>query len=67
MLSTRSAPAWRQSASKTCVEPASDPVCEFAARAPAPVRPPLRITVGFSRAQRRSARAKAGPSETPSM
>ena len=67
MPSTRSAPACRHSASKTCREPASDPVCELAARAPASVSPPLRITVGFTRAQRRSASANAGPSETPSM
>ena len=40
---------------------------EFAARVPASVRPPLRITTGFAAAALRSARRKCPPSRTPSM
>ena len=66
MLSTRSAPAWRQAASKTWRAPARLPVCDIVARPPASVRPPLRTTTGFAAAAVRNAARNRRPSRTPS-
>ncbi len=66
-MRTRIAPACRQTASKTSIEPASDPVWERAARAPSSVIPPLSTIVGLTRASAFNASKKARPSRGPSM
>jgi len=52
----RMTPAGRKSASTAASEPASAAVCDWVARAPAPVRPPLRARIGLRRATRRARR-----------
>ena len=54
MVSVRITPAWPKSASTATSRPASEPVCELAARAPDSVRPLLTTTMGLRRATRRA-------------
>jgi hypothetical protein len=58
IVSVRITPAWAISASTATSLPASEPVCELAARAPAPVRPLFTATIGLSRATSRRDRKK---------
>ena len=52
--SARSTPHWERRASVATSAPASAPVWEAAARAPAPVRPDFTTTMGFWRLTRRA-------------
>ena len=60
------APAWRQAASQTSDDPASEAVCERVARPPSSVRPPFQSTTGLWGVVSRSVRKKRGPSCSPS-
>ena len=52
--STRSTPHWLSKESIATSDPASEPVCEIAARAPRAVRPDLTTRIGFLREMRRA-------------
>ncbi len=67
MRSTRSTPERRKAASSTSSRPASAPVWEAAARAPASVRPGLRTMIGLLSATSRAAERKARASPIVSM
>ena len=67
MLSALSTPDWRKAAVKARSEPASVPVWEEAARAPAAVRPDLTMTSGFRRLAALATSMKRWPFSTPSM
>ena len=57
MVSARTTPAWRNSASTVTSEAATNaPVCDELARAPAAERPLLIAMIGFVRATRRAIR-----------
>ena len=64
----RMIPAWPKTPLYTRSAPASDPVCDDAARAPAPERATFTITIGLPRASARAAAAMTlRPSFNPSM
>ena len=60
------APHWRMTPRQMAWGAASEAVWDVAARAPASVRPPFHTTTGLRAVASRRARAKRGPSRTPS-
>src|SRR3546814_1575925 len=67
-LRARTTPYWRTMPSNTASSPANDPVCDAAARAPAPKRPTLVTTSGLPISRAFAAtRVRPAPSVSPSI